>query len=137
MSAYRVRGLVLHAPAKSIPAPVDWTLTEAKLGQARLHRNGRDADPILVVTASALERYGLPVALWEEERRAGRVPDSHKAVKQIAKAGLQLTQRGLGPWAASTGSPSAPSAGASSCASGRGTRWKPGSGARRTTRSYC
>ncbi|WP_409062453.1 hypothetical protein [Streptomyces sp. SYP-A7185] len=38
---------------------VDWTLTEVKLGQARLHRNGRDADPILVLTASVLEHYGL------------------------------------------------------------------------------
>ncbi|WP_432020925.1 telomere-associated protein Tap [Streptomyces sp. 1222.5] len=99
VSAYCVGGLVLDVPAKSIPALVDWTLTEAKLGQARLHRNGRDADPILVLTASALERYGLPVALSEEERHASRLPDSHKVVKQIAKAGLQLTQRGLGPWA--------------------------------------
>ncbi|MGW2107623.1 telomere-associated protein Tap [Streptomyces sp. NPDC001948] len=97
--AYCVGGLVLDVPAKSIPALVDWTLTEARLGQARLHRNGRDADPILVLTASALERYGLPAALSEEERRASRLPDGHKVVKQIAKAGLQLTQRGLGPWA--------------------------------------
>jgi hypothetical protein len=99
VSAYCVGGLVLDVPAKSIPALVDWTLAEARLGQARLHRNGRDADPILVLTASALERYGLPAALSEEERHASRLPDSHKVVKQIAKAGLQLTQRGLGPWA--------------------------------------
>ncbi|MFG2220492.1 telomere-associated protein Tap [Streptomyces sp. NPDC048685] len=99
VSAYCVGGLVLDVPAKSIPALVDWTLTEARLGQARLHRNGRDADPILVLTASALERYGLPAALSEEERRASRLPDGHKVVKQIAKAGLQLTQRGFGPWA--------------------------------------
>lgn len=99
VSAYCVGGLVLDVPAKSIPALVDWTLTEAKLGQARLHRNGRDADPILVLTASALERYGLPAALSEEERRHGRIADSHKVVKQIKRAGLQLTQRGFGPWA--------------------------------------
>ena len=95
VSAYCVGGLVLDVPAKSIPALVDWTLTEARLGQARLHRNGRDADPILVLTASALERYGLPAALSEEERRASRLPDGHKVVKQISKAGLQLTQRGF------------------------------------------
>ncbi len=65
VSAYCVGGLVLDVPAKTIPALVDWTLTEARLGQARLHRNGRDADPILVLTASALERFGLPVALSE------------------------------------------------------------------------
>ncbi|MGW9400641.1 telomere-associated protein Tap [Streptomyces sp. NPDC055642] len=99
VSAYCVGGLVLDVPAKSIPALVDWTLTEARLGQARLHRNGRDADPILVLTASALERYGLPAALSEEERRHGRIADSHKVVKQIKRAGLQLTQRGFGPWA--------------------------------------
>ncbi|MGW6247901.1 telomere-associated protein Tap [Streptomyces roseolus] len=99
VSAYCVGGLVLDVPAKTIPALVDWTLAEAKLGQARLHRNGRDADPILVLTASALERYGLPAALSEEERHAGRLPAGHKVVKQIERAGLQMTQRGLGPWA--------------------------------------
>nr|BAK19818.1 telomere-associated protein TapRM [Streptomyces rochei] len=99
VSAYCVGGLVLDVPAKTIPALVDWTLAEARLGQARLHRNGRDADPILVLTASALERYGLPAALSEEERRAGRLAAGHKVVKQITKAGLQLTQRGFGPWA--------------------------------------
>lgn len=99
VSAYCVGGLVLDVPAKTIPALVDWTLTEARLGQARLHRNGRDADPILVLTEAALSRFGLPVALSDEERRHGRLPDSHKVVKQIGKAGLQLTQRGFGPWA--------------------------------------
>ncbi|UKL07441.1 telomere-associated protein Tap [Streptomyces sp. NBU3104] len=99
VSAYCVGGLVLDVPAKTIPALVDWTLAEAKLGQARLHRNGRDADPILVLTASALKRFGLPVALSEEERHAGRIPAGHKVVKQIERAGLQMTQRGFGPWA--------------------------------------
>lgn len=99
VSAYCVGGLVLDVPAKTIPALVDWTLTEARLGQARLHRNGRDADPILVLTASALERFGLPVALSEEERHASRLPSGHKVVKQIEKAGLQMSQRGFGPWA--------------------------------------
>ncbi|WP_445403151.1 telomere-associated protein Tap (plasmid) [Streptomyces sp. LE64] len=99
VSAYCIGGLVLDVPAKTIPALVDWTLAEAKLGQARLHRNGRDADPILVLTASALERFGLPVALSEEERHAGRIPAGHKVVKQIDRAGLKMSQRGFGPWA--------------------------------------
>ncbi|MFJ2846998.1 telomere-associated protein Tap [Streptomyces griseofuscus] len=99
VSAYCVGGLVLDVPAKSIPALVDWTLAEARLGQARLHRNGRDADPILVLTASALERYGLPAPLSPEEQRAGRLAAGHKVLKQIERAGLQLTQRGFGPWA--------------------------------------
>ncbi|MEU3619820.1 helix-turn-helix transcriptional regulator [Streptomyces sp. NPDC006872] len=97
--AYCVGGLVLDVPAKSLPALVDWTLAEARLGQARLHRNGRDADPVLVLTPAALKRYGLPAVLSDEERRAGRLPDSHKVVKQIKKAELQLTQLGFGPWA--------------------------------------
>ncbi|MFF3177975.1 telomere-associated protein Tap [Streptomyces sp. NPDC057900] len=99
VSAYCVGGLVLDVPAKSIPALADWTLSEARLGQGRLHRNGRDADPILVLTAAALERFGLPAALSEEERHAGRIPAGHKVVKQIERAGLQMTQRGFGPWA--------------------------------------
>ncbi|MFE4055604.1 telomere-associated protein Tap [Streptomyces sp. NPDC059096] len=99
VSAYCVGGLVLDVPAKTIPALVDWTLTEARLGQARLHRNGRDADPILVLTAAALERFGLPVALSEEERHASRLPAGHKVVKQIDRAGLKMSQRGFGPWA--------------------------------------
>ncbi|MHB6912726.1 telomere-associated protein Tap [Streptomyces sp. DB-54] len=97
--AYCVGGLVLEVPAKSLPSLIEWTLAEARLGQARLHRNGRDADPVIVLTPAALERYGLPAALSEEERRAGRLPDGHKAVKQLTKANWQLTQRGLGPWA--------------------------------------
>ncbi|MEE6269115.1 helix-turn-helix domain-containing protein [Streptomyces diastatochromogenes] len=97
--AYCVGGLVLEVPAKSLPSLIEWTLAEARLGQARLHRNGRDADPVIVLTPAALERYALPAALSEEERRAGRLPDGHKAVKQLTKANWQLTQRGLGPWA--------------------------------------
>ncbi|MGW0931044.1 telomere-associated protein Tap [Streptomyces sp. NPDC002644] len=96
--AYCVGGLVLDVPAKSLPALVDWTLTEARLGQPRLHRHGRDADPVLVLAPAALERYGLPAELSPEERRAGRLPAGHKVVKQIARAGLHLTQRGFGAW---------------------------------------
>ncbi|MFH8857232.1 telomere-associated protein Tap [Streptomyces rochei] len=97
--AYCVGGLVLDVPAKSLPALIDWTLTEARLGQPRLHRNGRDGDPLLVLTPTALERYGLPTALSDEERRAGRLPDGHKAVRQLTRADWKLTRRGLGPWA--------------------------------------
>ncbi|MFD6876998.1 MULTISPECIES: telomere-associated protein Tap [unclassified Streptomyces] len=96
--AYCVGGLVLDVPAKTIPALVDWTLTEAKLGQARLHRSGRDADPMLVLTPAALERYGLPTTLTPDEPSAGRLGDGHKVVKQVQRAGLELTQRGFGPW---------------------------------------
>jgi transcriptional regulator with XRE-family HTH domain len=97
--AYCAGGLVLDVPAKSLPALVEWTLKEAGLGQPRLSGPGKDADPLLVLTGAALERYGLPVALTEEERLAGRIPESHKVVKQLARADWKLTKRGFGPWA--------------------------------------
>jgi transcriptional regulator with XRE-family HTH domain len=97
--AYCVGGLVLDVPAKSIPALVDWTLREAKLGQPKLSGPGKDADPLLVLTESALERYGLPVALTDEERLAGRIPEGHKVIKQLARVEWKLTKRGFGPWA--------------------------------------
>ncbi|MER8226318.1 helix-turn-helix domain-containing protein [Streptomyces sp. NPDC094143] len=97
--AYCAGGLILDVPAKSIPALVEWTLSEAKLGQPRLSGPGKDADPLLVLTEAALKRYGLPVALTNEERLAGRIPEGHKVVKQLARAEWKLTKRGLGPWA--------------------------------------
>ncbi|MER5466526.1 helix-turn-helix domain-containing protein [Streptomyces sp. NPDC002668] len=97
--AYCVGGLVLDVPAKSLPALVEWTLKEAQLGAARLHGSGKDADPLLVLTEAALERYGLPVMLSESERLAGRLPDGHKVLGQLDRADWRLTRRGFGPWA--------------------------------------
>ncbi|GGS92461.1 MULTISPECIES: telomere-associated protein Tap [Streptomyces] len=97
--AYGVGGIVLDVPAASLPALVEWALGEAMLGAPRLHRSGRDSDPVLVLTDAAAERYGLPARLSPQERLSGRLPDDHKAVKQLAKADWQLTRRGLGPWA--------------------------------------
>ncbi|GAB3181031.1 telomere-associated protein Tap [Streptomyces incanus] len=97
--AYCTGGLVLDVPAKSLPSLVDWTLTEARLGQPRLSGPGKDADPLVVLTEAALERYGLPTTLTEEERLAGRLPEGHKVIKQLARAEWKLTRRGFGPWA--------------------------------------
>ncbi|MEW2132904.1 telomere-associated protein Tap [Streptomyces sp. NPDC005435] len=97
--AYCTGGLVLDVPAKSIPALVEWTLREAKLGQPRLAGSGKDADPLLVLTEAALERYGLPARLTEEERLAGRLPEGHKVIRQLTRADWRLTKRGFGPWA--------------------------------------
>ncbi|MGW5003066.1 telomere-associated protein Tap [Streptomyces hydrogenans] len=97
--AYCTGGLVLDLPAKSLPSLVDWTLKEARLGQPKLSGPGRPADPLLVLTEAACERYGLPVVLSEEERSAGRIPEGHKVVKQLVRAEWQLTKRGFGPWA--------------------------------------
>ncbi|MGW9453316.1 telomere-associated protein Tap [Streptomyces sp. NPDC055632] len=97
--AYCPGGLLLEIPAKSLPSLVEWTLREGRLGQPKLSGPGKDADPLLVLTEAALKRYGLPVALTEEERLAGRIPESHKVVKQLARAEWKLTKRGFGPWA--------------------------------------
>ncbi|MET8502062.1 telomere-associated protein Tap [Streptomyces microflavus] len=97
--AYCVGGLVLDVPAKSLPSLVEWTLKEAKLGQSKLSGPGRAADPLLVLTQAALERYGLPTELSAEERGAGRIPEGHKVIKQLARAEWKLTKRGFGPWA--------------------------------------
>ncbi|MFJ8768806.1 telomere-associated protein Tap [Streptomyces clavifer] len=97
--AHCVGGLVLDAPAKSLPSLIDWTLAEAKLGAHRLIGPGKDADPLLVLTEAACERYGLPLHLTHEERLSGRLPEGHKVVKQLVRTEWKLTKRGLGPWA--------------------------------------
>ncbi|MFC7846409.1 telomere-associated protein Tap [Streptomyces sp. NPDC057382] len=97
--AYCTGGLVLDVPATTLPALVAWTLEEARLGQPRLAGAGKDGDPLLVLTETALERYGLPVALTDEERRTGRLPEDHKVVRHLARADWKLTKRGFGPWA--------------------------------------
>lgn len=73
--AYCLGGLILDGPAKSIPSLVDRTLKETKLGQPKLSGPGKDADPLLVLTEAACERYGLPVTLTDEERLTVRLPD--------------------------------------------------------------
>ncbi|MCX4721981.1 helix-turn-helix domain-containing protein [Streptomyces virginiae] len=99
-SAYGVDGIVLDCPATTIPELVEWTLQESGLGAAALNRHGKDSDPLIVLTAAAAMKLGLPERLeGHEERRALRLAEDHPAVKQIAKAKWQLTQRGFGPWA--------------------------------------
>ena len=97
--AYCVGGLVLDVAAKSLPALVEWTLREGRLGQPKLSGPGKDADPLIVLTGAACEYYGLPLTFTKEERLAGRLPEGHKVIKQLTRAGWQLTKRGFGPWA--------------------------------------
>ncbi|MFF7903718.1 telomere-associated protein Tap [Streptomyces sp. NPDC007920] len=96
-SAYGVDGLVLDCPATTVVELVEWTLRESGLGAPKLHRHGKDADPLIVVTAAAAAKLGLPERL--EDRRGLRLPEDHPVVKQVLKAKWQLTQRGFGPWA--------------------------------------
>ena len=96
-SAYCVDGIVLDCPATTVVELVEWTLREAGLGAPKLHRNGKDSDPLIVLTASAAAKLGLPERL--EDRRGLRLEEDHPVVKQVIKAKWQLTKRGFGPWA--------------------------------------
>ncbi|MCX2925094.1 telomere-associated protein Tap [Streptomyces sp. NEAU-W12] len=99
-SAYGVGGIVLACPATTVPELVEWTLKESGLGATKLNRYGKDSDPLIVLTATAAVKLGLPERLeGHEQRRSLRLPDDHPVVKQVAKAKWQLTQRGFGPWA--------------------------------------
>ena len=96
-SAYGVDGIVLDCPATTVVELVEWTLKESGLGAAKLHRNGKDADPLIVLTTAAAVKLGLPERL--EDRRGLRLDEDHPVVKQVGRAKWQLTQRGFGPWA--------------------------------------
>ncbi|MFJ4865945.1 telomere-associated protein Tap [Streptomyces sp. NPDC088748] len=99
-SAYAVGGVVLDCPATTVVELVEWTLRESGLGAAKLNRYGKDSDPLIVLTAAAAVKLGLPERLeGHEQRRSLRLPEDHPVVKQVAKAKWQLTQRGFGPWA--------------------------------------
>ncbi|MBV7255150.1 helix-turn-helix domain-containing protein [Streptomyces sp. IpFD-1.1] len=99
-SAYAVGGVVLDCPATTVPELVEWTLRESGLGAPKLNRYGKDSDPLIVLTAAAAVKLGLPERLeGHEQRRSLRLPEDHPVVKQVTKAKWQLTQRGFGPWA--------------------------------------
>ncbi|MBK3392221.1 DNA-binding transcriptional regulator [Streptomyces sp. DEF1AK] len=99
-SAYGAGGIVLDCPATTIPELVEWTLRESGLGAPKLNRYGKDSDPLIVLTAAAAVKLGLPERLeGHEQRRSLRLPEDHPVVKQVTKAKWQLTQRGFGPWA--------------------------------------
>ncbi|MFJ1551540.1 telomere-associated protein Tap [Streptomyces sp. NPDC088246] len=99
-SAYGVDGIVLDCPAATVPELMEWTLKKSGLGAAKLNRYGKDSDPLIVLTAAAAVKLGLPERLeGHEQRRSLRLLEDHPVVKQVAKAKWQLTQRGFGPWA--------------------------------------
>ncbi|WP_405593820.1 helix-turn-helix domain-containing protein [Streptomyces sp. NBC_01410] len=95
-TAYCLGGVLLECPAATIPQLVDWVLKESGIGQPKLHRHGKDSDPLMVLTAAAAERFGLPEQL--QDRRGLRLAEDHPVIKQLAKAKWKLTQRGFGPW---------------------------------------
>ncbi len=98
--AYGVDGTVLDCPASTVVEMVEWTLRESGLGAPKLNRYGKDSDPLIVLTAAAAVKLGLPERLeGHEQRRSLRLPEDHPVVKQVVKAKWRLTQRGFGPWA--------------------------------------
>ncbi|WP_077801695.1 telomere-associated protein Tap [Streptomyces sp. JHA26] len=98
--AYGVDGIVLDCPATTVPELVEWTLRESGLGAPRLHRHGKDSDPLIVLTAAAAVKLGLPERLeGHEQRRSLRLPEDHPVVRQVTRAKWRLTRRGFGPWA--------------------------------------
>ncbi|MFG3499021.1 telomere-associated protein Tap [Streptomyces sp. NPDC047928] len=96
-NAYCADGLVLDCPAGDVPSLVEWALSEARIGAPRLHRYGKDADPLVVLTEAAAVRLGLPAEL--ADRRGLRLPDDHAVVRAVTRAKWRLTRRGFGPWA--------------------------------------
>ncbi|MFF0591368.1 telomere-associated protein Tap [Streptomyces sp. NPDC003781] len=98
--AYGVDGIMLGCPATTVVELVEWTLRESGLGAPKLNRYGKDSDPLIVLTAAAAVKLGLPERLeGHEQRRSLRLPEDHPVVKQVVKAKWRLTQRGFGPWA--------------------------------------
>ncbi|QQM46383.1 telomere-associated protein Tap [Streptomyces liliifuscus] len=99
-TAYGVDGVMLDCPATTVVELVEWTLRESGIGAAKLNRYGKDSDPLIVLTAAAAVKLGLPERLeGHEQRRSLRLPADHPVVKQVLRAKWQLTQRGFGPWA--------------------------------------
>ncbi|MGI5192074.1 telomere-associated protein Tap [Streptomyces sp. CA-288835] len=95
-TAYCLGGVLLECPAATIPQLADWVLRQSGLGAERLRRHGKDFDPLIVLTAQATARFGLPAQL--EDRRSLRLPDDHPVVRQLDGAKWKLTRRGFGPW---------------------------------------
>ncbi|MER7720053.1 helix-turn-helix domain-containing protein [Streptomyces flaveolus] len=92
-------GLVVECPARTVAQLVAWTLDQP-VGAPPLNRYGRPSDPLVVLTAAAAVRLGLPERLeGHEQRKSLRLPEDHPVVKQITRAKWQLTRRGFGPWA--------------------------------------
>ncbi|SFD74799.1 telomere-associated protein Tap [Streptomyces aidingensis] len=95
-AAHLADGRILDCPAATVPDLVVWAL-DAGIGQSRLHRAGRDGDPLVVLTTDAAAKLGLPEHL--ADRRGLRLPEDHPVVREVMAAGWQLTRRGFGPWA--------------------------------------
>ncbi|MFK4123210.1 telomere-associated protein Tap [Streptomyces longwoodensis] len=98
LTAYLADGRAVPCPAKSLQGLAAWALDKRKirLGAARVHDNGFDQDPLIILTEGAVAHFGLPTSLADQENL--RLPADHKALKSLMKAGWELTKAGFGPW---------------------------------------
>lgn len=99
LTAHLVDGRAVPCPAKTIQALATWALDKKKirLGAAKLHDNGLDdQDPLVVLTEAAVAHFGLPLRLEDQEDL--RLPADHKVVKNLTRAGWELTKSGFGTW---------------------------------------
>ncbi|MEU3298101.1 transcriptional regulator [Streptomyces longwoodensis] len=98
LTVHLVDGRTVPCPARSLQALAAWALDKRKirLGAARVHDNGFDQDPLIILTESAVAHFGLPASLADQENL--RLPADHKALKSLTKAGWELTKAGFGPW---------------------------------------
>jgi len=97
--AHLVDGRALPVSGTKIPAVAAWTMDHTRIGAEAIKRNGKDADPLLYLTAAATELLGLPLDLVTlGERQEQRLDPKHPVLKQIKRAGWEMTGRGFGPW---------------------------------------
>ncbi|KOV62947.1 hypothetical protein ADL00_23605 [Streptomyces sp. AS58] len=98
LTAHLADGRTVPCPAKTLQALASWALDKRKirLGAAKVHDNGFDQDPLIILTESAVAYFGLPTNLADQEDL--RLPADHKALKSLTKAGWELTKAGFGPW---------------------------------------
>ncbi|MEU8588594.1 XRE family transcriptional regulator [Streptomyces sp. NPDC048664] len=98
LTAHLADGRTVPCPAKTLQALAAWALDKRKirLGAAKVHDNGFDQDPLIILTEGAVAHFGLPTNLADQEDF--RLPADHKALKSLTKAGWELTKAGFGPW---------------------------------------
>ncbi|MEW2160573.1 helix-turn-helix domain-containing protein [Streptomyces sp. NPDC007189] len=97
-AAHGSGGIVLECPAASVAELVQWAGAESGLGAPRLHRYGKEADPLIVLTTAAAARLGLPEHLEDHDEYRRHLPEDHPVVESLVKDGWRLTRRGFGPW---------------------------------------
>ncbi|MFD4611393.1 telomere-associated protein Tap [Streptomyces sp. NPDC058440] len=98
LTAHLADGRTVPCPAKTLQALAAWALDKRKirLGAAKVHDNGFDQDPLIILTEGAVAHFGLPTDLADQEDL--RLLADHKALKSLTKAGWELTKAGFGPW---------------------------------------